>query len=58
MPCAMVKLTDIPEMNYYAKNGEGEVSGVTLKGYALQLQLHPRTQTEREREKAEKGSYL
>lgn len=22
----MVKLVDIPEMNYYAKNGEGEVS--------------------------------
>ncbi len=22
----MVKLTDIPDMNYYAKNGEGEVS--------------------------------
>lgn len=26
LPCAMVKLTDIPDMNYYAKNGEGEVS--------------------------------
>lgn len=25
LPCAMVKLVDIPEMNYYAKNGEGEV---------------------------------
>lgn len=26
LPCSMVKLVDIPEMNYYAKNGEGEVS--------------------------------
>lgn len=26
LPCAMVKLVDIPDMNYYAKNGEGEVS--------------------------------
>lgn len=25
VPGAMVKLVDIPEMNYYAKNGEGEV---------------------------------
>uniref|UniRef100_A0A8C5BP50 Long-chain-fatty-acid--CoA ligase n=1 Tax=Gadus morhua TaxID=8049 RepID=A0A8C5BP50_GADMO len=25
LPCAMVKLVDIPEMNYFAKNGEGEV---------------------------------
>uniref|UniRef100_A0A8C7ZK98 Arachidonate--CoA ligase n=1 Tax=Oryzias sinensis TaxID=183150 RepID=A0A8C7ZK98_9TELE len=25
LPCAMVKLVDIPEMNYYAKNGEGEI---------------------------------
>lgn len=26
LPCSMVKLVDIPDMNYYAKNGEGEVS--------------------------------
>uniref|UniRef100_A0A3Q0RAT9 Arachidonate--CoA ligase n=1 Tax=Amphilophus citrinellus TaxID=61819 RepID=A0A3Q0RAT9_AMPCI len=25
LPCATVKLVDIPEMNYYAKNGEGEI---------------------------------
>ena len=25
LPCAMVKLADIPDMSYYAKNGEGEV---------------------------------
>uniref|UniRef100_A0AAQ5YNF7 Long-chain-fatty-acid--CoA ligase n=1 Tax=Amphiprion ocellaris TaxID=80972 RepID=A0AAQ5YNF7_AMPOC len=25
LPCAMVKLVDIPDMNYYAKNGEGEI---------------------------------
>ncbi|XP_063051820.1 long-chain-fatty-acid--CoA ligase 6 [Engraulis encrasicolus] len=25
LPCAMVKVTDIPEMNYYAANGEGEI---------------------------------
>uniref|UniRef100_A0A8C4HHD0 Arachidonate--CoA ligase n=1 Tax=Dicentrarchus labrax TaxID=13489 RepID=A0A8C4HHD0_DICLA len=24
LPCAMVKLVDIPDMNYYAKNGDGE----------------------------------
>lgn len=28
LPCAMVKVVDIPEMNYLAKNGEGEVSFV------------------------------
>lgn len=26
LPCSMVKLVDIPEMNYYAKDGEGEAS--------------------------------
>lgn len=26
LPCSMVKLVDIPDMNYYAKNGDGEVS--------------------------------
>ncbi|XP_035515055.1 long-chain-fatty-acid--CoA ligase 1 [Morone saxatilis] len=25
LPCAMVKLVDIPDMNYYAKNGDGEI---------------------------------
>lgn len=25
LPCAMVKVVDITEMNYLAKNGEGEV---------------------------------
>lgn len=25
LPCSLVKLVDIPEMNYYAKNGTGEV---------------------------------
>uniref|UniRef100_A0AAX7T4W0 Arachidonate--CoA ligase n=1 Tax=Astatotilapia calliptera TaxID=8154 RepID=A0AAX7T4W0_ASTCA len=25
LPCAMVKVVDIPEMNYYAKNGAGEI---------------------------------
>lgn len=25
LPCAKVKLVDIPDMNYYAKNGNGEV---------------------------------
>uniref|UniRef100_A0AAR2L0M8 Arachidonate--CoA ligase n=1 Tax=Pygocentrus nattereri TaxID=42514 RepID=A0AAR2L0M8_PYGNA len=25
LPCARVKLTDIPDMNYYAKNGKGEI---------------------------------
>lgn len=25
LPCAKVKLVDIPDMNYYAKNGDGEV---------------------------------
>ncbi|KAL7827358.1 hypothetical protein SRHO_G00330760 [Serrasalmus rhombeus] len=25
LPCARVKLTDIPDMNYYAKNGQGEI---------------------------------
>uniref|UniRef100_A0A673AY69 Arachidonate--CoA ligase n=1 Tax=Sphaeramia orbicularis TaxID=375764 RepID=A0A673AY69_9TELE len=25
LPCAMVKVVDIPDMNYYAKNGEGEI---------------------------------
>ncbi|XP_060736644.1 long-chain-fatty-acid--CoA ligase 6 isoform X1 [Tachysurus vachellii] len=25
LPCSMVKLTNIPDMNYYAKNGQGEI---------------------------------
>uniref|UniRef100_A0A8D3A347 Long-chain-fatty-acid--CoA ligase n=1 Tax=Scophthalmus maximus TaxID=52904 RepID=A0A8D3A347_SCOMX len=25
LPCAVVKLVDIPDMNYHAKNGEGEI---------------------------------
>ncbi|KAI4872017.1 hypothetical protein NFI96_018459 [Prochilodus magdalenae] len=25
LPCAMVKLSDIPDMNYYAKSGQGEI---------------------------------
>ena len=27
MPCNIVKLVDVPEMNYFAENGEGEVRG-------------------------------
>uniref|UniRef100_A0A1A8S358 Long-chain-fatty-acid--CoA ligase n=1 Tax=Nothobranchius rachovii TaxID=451742 RepID=A0A1A8S358_9TELE len=36
VPCAMVKVEDIPEMNYYAKNGEGEIcvrGPSVFKGY-------------------------
>uniref|UniRef100_A0A7N6C5J2 Long-chain-fatty-acid--CoA ligase n=1 Tax=Anabas testudineus TaxID=64144 RepID=A0A7N6C5J2_ANATE len=36
LPCAMVKLVDIPDMNYYAKNGEGEIcirGPSVFKGY-------------------------
>ncbi|KAF7665661.1 hypothetical protein LDENG_00135990 [Lucifuga dentata] len=36
LPCAMVKLVDIPEMNYFAKNGEGEIcirGPSVFKGY-------------------------
>uniref|UniRef100_A0AAQ4QLR7 Arachidonate--CoA ligase n=1 Tax=Gasterosteus aculeatus aculeatus TaxID=481459 RepID=A0AAQ4QLR7_GASAC len=34
LPCARVKLVDIPDMNYYAKNGDGEVSGPSVfRGY-------------------------
>ena len=25
IPCTLVKLVDVPEMNYFAENGEGEV---------------------------------
>lgn len=25
LPCSLVKLVDIPEMSYYAKDGKGEV---------------------------------
>ncbi|XP_031426084.1 long-chain-fatty-acid--CoA ligase 1 [Clupea harengus] len=32
LPCAMVKLTDIPEMNYLAKNGEGEIC---IRGHSV-----------------------
>ncbi|KAG5840552.1 hypothetical protein ANANG_G00189990 [Anguilla anguilla] len=32
LPCAMVKLVDIPEMNYYAKNGEGEIC---IRGHSV-----------------------
>uniref|UniRef100_A0AAQ4PW20 Arachidonate--CoA ligase n=1 Tax=Gasterosteus aculeatus aculeatus TaxID=481459 RepID=A0AAQ4PW20_GASAC len=36
LPCARVKLVDIPDMNYYAKNGDGEIciSGPSVfRGY-------------------------
>ncbi|XP_061584896.1 long-chain-fatty-acid--CoA ligase 1 isoform X2 [Cololabis saira] len=36
LPCAMVKVVDIPDMNYYAKNGEGEIcirGPSVFKGY-------------------------
>ncbi|KAM4579142.1 long-chain-fatty-acid--CoA ligase 1 [Fundulus diaphanus] len=36
LPCAMVKVVDIPEMNYFAKNGEGEIcirGPSVFKGY-------------------------
>lgn len=53
MPCAMVKLTDIPEMNYLAKNGEGEVSEIVLKGYRLPVApTHTRREREREWKRA------
>lgn len=26
MPCSIIKLVDVPEMNYLAAKGEGEVS--------------------------------
>ncbi|KAG7480745.1 hypothetical protein MATL_G00059440 [Megalops atlanticus] len=32
LPCAMVKLADIPDMNYYAKNGEGEIC---IRGHSV-----------------------
>ena len=52
LPCAMVKLTDIPEMNYLAKNGEGEVSEIVLKGYRLPVApTHTRRERERERKR-------
>ena len=25
LPCNLIKLVDVPEMEYYAENGEGEV---------------------------------
>lgn len=40
LPCAMVKLVDIPDMNYYAKNGDGEVSKM-LSYYTLPGSLAP-----------------
>uniref|UniRef100_A0A3B5MDG1 Arachidonate--CoA ligase n=1 Tax=Xiphophorus couchianus TaxID=32473 RepID=A0A3B5MDG1_9TELE len=36
LPCAMVKVVDIPDMNYFAKNGEGEIcirGPSVFKGY-------------------------
>ncbi|XP_048837599.1 long-chain-fatty-acid--CoA ligase 1 [Brienomyrus brachyistius] len=32
LPCAMVKLADIPDMNYYAKNREGEIC---IRGHSV-----------------------
>uniref|UniRef100_A0A674AKZ9 Arachidonate--CoA ligase n=1 Tax=Salmo trutta TaxID=8032 RepID=A0A674AKZ9_SALTR len=32
LPCAMVKLVDIPDMNYYTKNGEGEIC---IRGHSV-----------------------
>ena len=30
LPCNLIKLVNVPDMNYFAANGEGEVSGVQL----------------------------
>ena len=30
LPCNLVKLVDVPDMNYFAANGEGEVSSAQL----------------------------
>ena len=27
LPCNLIKLVDVPDMNYFAKNNEGEVRG-------------------------------
>nr|XP_015197607.1 PREDICTED: long-chain-fatty-acid--CoA ligase 1-like isoform X2 [Lepisosteus oculatus] len=43
LPCAMVKVTDIPEMSYYSHNGEGEIC---IKGHSVfrgYLRDHERT---------------
>ena len=32
LPCNLIKLVDVPEMNYFAKNNEGEVRGGADKG--------------------------
>lgn len=40
LPCAMVKVVDIPEMNYFAKNGDGEVSKMQSR-YTLPDSLVP-----------------
>ena len=28
IPCSIIKLADVPDMNYFAAKGEGEVSGI------------------------------
>lgn len=32
LPCVMIKLVDVPEMNYFSANNEGEVRVYVLEG--------------------------
>lgn len=39
LPCNIVKLEDVEEMNYMASNGEGEVSQLGVGGGGTRLKL-------------------
>lgn len=47
LPCNLIKLVDVPEKNYFASKGEGEVSGVLGKKLAVNTGVlaHRRVQT-------------
>ena len=40
LPCNIIKLVDIPEMNYYSKNGEGEVCVAKITLLYCTIVLH------------------
>ena len=41
LSCNIVKLVDVPDMNYFAANGEGEVSGIQLLSLLACLKQKP-----------------
>jgi hypothetical protein len=41
MPCNKIKLVDVPDMNYFAKDGKGEVSTLSMSGFLWWIDQFP-----------------